>query len=139
MDRIIRFYGDVLGFKTGYRPPFSVPGCWLYLEENALIHVVQIDVPAKNDDPSVNHFAFFGSGLKNFLEHLRKLDVPYNVRVAPEIERHQVEVFDPDGNMFEVLFEGNEADQYGNGDFGVGNASATCLQLHCLHSTGRPC
>ena len=110
MDRIIRFYGDVLGFKTGYRPPFSVPGCWLYLEENALIHVVQIDSPPKNDDPAVNHFALTASGLERFLEHLRKLDVPYNVRVAPEIELRQVEIFDPDGNMFEVLFKGKEAE-----------------------------
>ena len=110
MDRITRFYGDVLGFKAGYRPPFSVPGCWMYLEENALIHVVQIDAPAKNDDPAVNHFALTGSGLGEFLEHLRGLDVPYNVRIAPEIDLRQVEVFDPDGNMFEVLFKGDEAD-----------------------------
>ena len=33
----------------------------------------------------------------------------YNIRIVPEIETHQVVVSDPDGNMFEVLFEGKEA------------------------------
>ena len=110
MDRLVRFYGDVLGFKPGYRPPFPVPGCWMYLGKNALIHLVEADKPVKNDDPAVNHFALTGSGLGEFLKHLRALDVPYNVRVAPEIELRQVEVFDPDGNMFEVLFQGDEAE-----------------------------
>ena len=63
MNRIIRFYGDVLGFKPGYRPPFSSTGCWMYLDNNPLIHLVQIDTPPKNDDPAVNHFALTGSGL----------------------------------------------------------------------------
>ena len=95
IDRTIQFYEDVLGFKPGYRPPFPVPGCWMYLGENALIHLVKTNAPLKNEDPAVNHFALTGSGLADYLEHLRKLDVPYNVRVAPEIELRQVEVFDP--------------------------------------------
>ena len=44
------------------------------------------------------------------LDQLRKLDIPYNVRVAPEIELRQVEVFYPEGNMFEVLVKGDEAE-----------------------------
>ena len=109
MNRLVRFYGNVLGFKPGYRPPFSVAGNWLYLGENALIHLVQTEAPVRNDDPAVNHFAFTGEGLVEFLAHLRELDVPYNVRVAPEIDLRQVEVFDPEGNMFEVLFQSAEA------------------------------
>lgn len=110
MDRLIRFYGDVIGFKPGYRPPFSINGTWLYLGENALIHLVETDKACRNDDPSVNHFAFSGKGLADFLEHLRTQDVPYNVLVAPEIDLRQVVMFDPDGNMFEVLFPGSEAE-----------------------------
>lgn len=109
MDRRIRFYGDVLGFKPGYRPPFPGAGTWLYLGESALIHLVRSDAPVRNEDPAVNHFTLAGEGLVDFLEHLRGLDVSYNVRVAPEMELHQVEVFDPDGNMYEVLFQGAEA------------------------------
>jgi len=109
MDRLIRFYGDVLGFKIGYRPPFSVQGSWLYLQGNPLIHLVKTDKPALNIDPAVNHFALTGKGLAEFLELLRSHNVTYNIRIVPEIETHQVVVSDPDGNMFEVLFEGKEA------------------------------
>lgn len=109
MDRLIRFYGDVIGFKPGYRPPFSINGTWLYLGENALIHLVETDEACRNDDPAVNHFAFTGQGLADFLEHLRSHNVAYNVLVAPEIDLRQVVMFDPDGNMFEVLFQGSEA------------------------------
>ncbi len=59
---------------------------------------------------SLNHFALTGSGLGAFLEHLQGLDVSYNVSIAPEIDLRQVEVLDPDGNMFEVLFKGVEAE-----------------------------
>ena len=58
----------------------------------------------------MNHFAFSGSGFAEFLGRLRGLDVAYNVRTAPEIDLRQVELFDPDGNMFEVLFPGTEAE-----------------------------
>ena len=110
MGRLIRFYRDVLGFRAGFRPSFPVEGAWLYLGDHALIHLVKSNLPVRNDDPAVNHFAFSGQGLAEFLAHLRSMDVPYNVRVAPEIELRQVELHDPDGNMFEVLFAGSEAE-----------------------------
>ena len=34
-----RFYGDVLGLKTGYRPSFKFGGIWLYDGDDPLIHV----------------------------------------------------------------------------------------------------
>ncbi len=71
MDRLIRFYGDVLGFKPGYRPPFSVAGSGLYLGEHALIHLVQTSAPVRNDDPAVNHFALTGDGLAGLLPRAR--------------------------------------------------------------------
>ena len=65
----------------------------------------------------MNHFALSGKGLADFLEHLRTQDVPYNVLVAPEIDLRQVVMFDPDGNMFEVLFPGSEAEGVNIGPF----------------------
>ena len=109
IDRLIRFYGDILGCKIGYRPPFSVQGSWLYLQENPLIHLVKTDKPVLNIEPAVNHFSIIGKGMAEFLELLRLHNVAYNIRIVPEIEIHQVVVSDPDGNMFEVLFEGKEA------------------------------
>ncbi|OYU41562.1 MAG: diguanylate cyclase, partial [Burkholderiales bacterium PBB4] len=41
LDRIRDFYVDVLGMKAGWRPPFPFPGYWLYLEEHAILHLVE--------------------------------------------------------------------------------------------------
>ena len=67
IDRLIRFYGDILGFKIGYRPPFSIQGSWLYLQENPLIHLVKTDKPVLNIEPAVNYFAIIGKGLDESL------------------------------------------------------------------------
>ena len=39
LPAIEKFYGDVLGLKTGYRPNFTFGGVWLYDGEDPIIHV----------------------------------------------------------------------------------------------------
>ena len=106
-SKLIEFYQRVLGFKLGPRPPFPVPGAWLYLGSEALIHLVETQEPIFRERSAIGHFAFVGNDLRGFLQHLRDNKVPYNVRIAPEIGLRQVEALDPDGNMFEILFSGD--------------------------------
>jgi len=110
MDRLTRFYSDVLGFQAGYRPSSSSTGAWLYLEDKPLIHLVETDQSFHTNGTAMNHFALNGSGLADFLSRLRSLGVKYRVGVAREIDMRQVVIHDPDGNMFEVLFAGSEAE-----------------------------
>jgi catechol 2,3-dioxygenase-like lactoylglutathione lyase family enzyme len=35
------FYCEVLGFEAGERPPLEFPGCWLYLDGVACVHVAE--------------------------------------------------------------------------------------------------
>ncbi len=106
--RLIDFYRQVLGLTVGDRPPFEVNGTWLYLNEIPIIHLVETAVPYRNEEPQVNHYALTGQGLAEFIDRLRQLDIPYNVFVAPQVNIRQVEMFDPDGNKFEVLFDSAE-------------------------------
>ena len=39
LPAIEKFYGDVLGLKTGYRPNFTFGGIWLYDGNDPIIHV----------------------------------------------------------------------------------------------------
>jgi len=110
MSRLTRFYADVLGFRAGYRPSSSSTGAWLYLEDKPLIHLVETGQPFHTKGTAMNHFALNGSGLGEFLTHLRSLGVQYRVGVPREIDLRQVVIHDPDGNMFEVLFAGSEAE-----------------------------
>ena len=63
------FYADVLGLRVGDRPPFPFPGLWLYLGDQAVVHVAQRDesrgrTTGTADAPtgSVDHIAFAGTG-----------------------------------------------------------------------------
>ncbi|MGB1008418.1 MAG: VOC family protein [Thiolinea sp.] len=110
MERLTRFYGDVLGFRPGYRPQSSNTGAWLYLGGNPLIHLVQTSEPFQNKGTAVDHFALNGSGLGDFLARLQSLGVSYRVGISHELDMRQVVAHDPDGNKFEVLFNGSEAE-----------------------------
>ena len=33
------FYAEILGLQVGERPPFSFPGYWLYLGDQAVVHL----------------------------------------------------------------------------------------------------
>jgi catechol 2,3-dioxygenase-like lactoylglutathione lyase family enzyme len=49
---IERFYGDVLGLKTGYRPDFKFGGIWLYDGDNPLIHVSALPAGLDREGPA---------------------------------------------------------------------------------------
>ena len=41
-DALKDFYVDVVGLSVGWRPPFDFPGYWLYLGEQAVLHLVGV-------------------------------------------------------------------------------------------------
>ena len=47
------FYENVMGMKTGDRPPLPFPGYWLYLGEHAVVHLVGID---ENNPEGLNEY-----------------------------------------------------------------------------------
>ena len=77
LDEMIAWYGDVLGMKTGPRPDFSFPGAWLYLGDNAVVHLVGEKVERRAEDPKLEHVAFRAKGLAAFQD---KRDPDYKGR-----------------------------------------------------------
>ena len=78
---IERFYGDVLGLKTGYRPDFKFAGIWLYDGDDPVIHVSarfpQGSIVKDQHNGSVDHIAFKASGAVEFRKHLKKLGIDF--------------------------------------------------------------
>lgn len=105
MDRMAKFYGEVLGFKVGWRPDFPSKGAWMYLGDKPLIHLVEIEQERRSIEPRVSHFAFTGTGILEFADNLKRLDIPFATRSVPNSELVQVVLLDPDGNVFEILFD----------------------------------
>lgn len=117
------FYCRVLGFHEGFRPDFTFPGAWLYLGDDAVIHLIGID----SADPSglanylgdrpqaelrggaaVDHLAFAATDLRGMRERLGAMGVQFRERMVPGLRLQQLFVEDPSGVMIELNFAADE-------------------------------
>lgn len=103
-----RFYAEALGLSDGKRPPFKFGGAWLYVGDQAAVHLVEMPAAPAGHEPRIEHFAFRASGLADFLARLRRYGAAYQISLVPGSGNRQVNVLDPDGNHIEVQFAGTE-------------------------------
>jgi catechol 2,3-dioxygenase-like lactoylglutathione lyase family enzyme len=109
LDRMVEWYGRVLGMHAGPRPPFSFPGAWLYCGDQATVHLVGVDhVPKAEGLLQLEHFAFTATGFKEFVARLEREKVRFEARKVPRTDGVQVNVWDPDGNHIHIDFAGPE-------------------------------
>ncbi|MDJ0826921.1 MAG: VOC family protein [Rhodobacter sp.] len=108
LNAMVAWYGEVLGLHPGPRPPFGFPGAWLYLGEQALVHLVGVDAPPAGRDPGLEHFAMRAKGLAEFLDRVDRLGVPVELAEVPGIGVLQVNIHDPDGNHIHIDFDATE-------------------------------
>lgn len=107
-----RFYGDILGFTVGERPKFAFPGIWLWSGGRPILHVIErASVP---DGPGVlDHMAFWGTGLADYVAKLRAKGIKYDLRRLPEggfgAGTWQLFFHDPNGARVEIDLAAGEA------------------------------
>jgi catechol-2,3-dioxygenase len=107
LDRLRDFYVEVVGLRVGDRPPFAFHGYWLYLGDQAVVHLVEdATAPAPGDAPTgtFDHVAFTCQDLPAFERHLRSRGVSYRRAVVPGRDQVQLFVKDPAGNGVEFNF-----------------------------------
>ena len=123
-----RFYCGLLGLTVGPRPPFPFPGLWLYQGDtsvwgNAAVHIIGIDPSdpeglkrylgdrdeaSLHGTGSVDHLAFFATGLAAMLAKLRAQGVPVRERTVPLLGLHQLFLDDPNGVVIELNYPADE-------------------------------
>ena len=108
VDACRRFYVDALGFEEGYRPPFNLPGVWLYLDGAPVIHVVEVTEPLPRHSGNIDHIAFCAHDFDRFTAMLDAKGIAYEDRAVPGIEVHQLFCFDPHGIKIEFNFKGRD-------------------------------
>jgi catechol 2,3-dioxygenase-like lactoylglutathione lyase family enzyme len=108
VDRMVEWYDRVLGMRAGDRPPFSFPGAWLYCGGEPTVHLVGVDKQPQTTGLQLEHFAFSASGLKDFMERLKRENVRCDARKVPRSDGVQINVWDPDGNHIHIDFSGAE-------------------------------
>ena len=45
LEAMVAWYGDILDMHPGDRPNFPFSGAWLYLGDQALVHLIGLDTP----------------------------------------------------------------------------------------------
>lgn len=110
LDEMVKWYGDVLGMGTGWRPDFPFGGAWLYLGDRPVVHLVEVETAAKGIDPRIEHFAFRADGMAEFIENLDRRNIDYSTDAVPGAPIVQVNLFDIAGNHIHVDFSKEEAD-----------------------------
>ncbi len=112
LDQLRDFYVTVVGLKVGPRPTFNFDGYWLYLDDLAVLHLVEAaDAPGSGHTRhgTFDHVAFSCSGLVDFEAHLGRTGVTYRRTPIPGTDIVQLFVKDPAGNGVELNFTGSDA------------------------------
>lgn len=87
LDATVHFFTDVLGFTSGPRPNFQVPGCWLYSDGFPVIHLTQatIALPAGKTSPRIDHVALRVANMAEWTDLLGRLNAH---RIDYQLDAH---------------------------------------------------
>ena len=104
LEATTRFYTEIIGLTNGYRPPFGVPGAWLYCGDRAVVHLLPLASAQDGSTGRLDHIAFWASDLPKTVENLRRHDCKFQIRTIASAGIHQLFVRDPDGIQVEMSF-----------------------------------
>ncbi len=109
LDATRDVYIRVLGFIEGPRPPFPVPGFWLYAGDQPVLHVVGVTQMPEPRRGVLDHMAFHTQDLQTMWAHLEQHGVYFQVIRALGAQRTwQLFMQDPNGVEVELDFDASE-------------------------------
>ena len=108
LERSKQFYIQILGLKEGYRPPFTFPGAWLYVENQAVLHIMAGKPMPVVASGVIDHMAFTASNLQEMVNMLKRHNIPYDLHRLMGLETWQLFCHDPDGAKVELDFPADE-------------------------------
>lgn len=108
LKEMVDWYDRILGLKTGARPDFVFPGAWVYVGNQAAIHLVGTDKDFAAIEPRIEHFAFSATGLRELVEKLTANGVAHSIDEVPGMPLVQVNLADHDGNHIHIDFAVSE-------------------------------
>jgi catechol 2,3-dioxygenase-like lactoylglutathione lyase family enzyme len=106
LGKSVAFYEGLLGLRRGARPPFGVPGHWLYAGDTPIVHLVEGRVA--NAAGSIDHVAFEAVDRVSFANRLFEAGVQFELRAVPDGSALQMFLVDPDGARIEFVFRSAE-------------------------------
>lgn len=108
VDRTVHFYVDLIGLKPGWRPDLGFPGAWLYVGEQAVLHIIGGRTLSTQRAGVIDHMAFSARGLATVKSRFDEAKVPYELRRQRDSNTWQLFCHDPNGAKVELDFEATE-------------------------------
>jgi catechol 2,3-dioxygenase-like lactoylglutathione lyase family enzyme len=112
LEKTRHFYCDVLGLRTGPRPPFDFEGLWIYVGDVAVVHVAtqtsyevsgRVEAAGRrHGSGSVDHIAFAADNYDELVSSFDRHGVKYRATRVPASDLRQLFVLDPDGIQIEI-------------------------------------
>ncbi len=103
------FYIGLLGLSDGPRPPFDFPGAWLYVGDQAVLHIIAGRTLPDPPAGVLDHMAFSASDLAGTVARLKANNIDYVLRRQAGSGPWQLFCHDPNGAKVELDFSANEA------------------------------
>ena len=108
IERLRRFYIDVIGLSEGHRPVFrsGSSGYWLYAGDRAVMHLSIARSGGDGVQPAgvFNHFAFDCDDLEAARARLDVAGIEYETDIVDELHQTQLFLADPAGIGVELTF-----------------------------------
>jgi len=101
----LKFYVDILGLKEGWRPPLKFPGSWLYVGDQAVLHIIGGATLPAGRAGVIDHMAFSARDLPAVTERLAAHDIRYDLRRQAGSGQWQLFCHDPNGARVELDFD----------------------------------
>lgn len=108
LEETRRFFIEILGLTEGYRPPFGIPGHWLYVGRRDVVHLIGLDKPVDTPKGALDHFAFQIADYDTMKARLDARGIRYSELAAPDGSRKQFFLRDPNGVSIELSYHARE-------------------------------
>jgi catechol 2,3-dioxygenase-like lactoylglutathione lyase family enzyme len=111
LDETRAFFRDALGLTDGWRPNFPFGGAWLYADEVAVVHLVDLgDQPKRpSSEAALDHFALRIDDYDAAIARLDASGVKYRAIDIPDTPIRQVSLRDPNGVNIELNYRAQSA------------------------------
>jgi catechol 2,3-dioxygenase-like lactoylglutathione lyase family enzyme len=117
------WYERVLGMRRGYTPDFKFPVQWLYIGDKDVLHVTEGGAKTSDNRKHylgqqsealagtgvIDHVAFRCTGLKDMMDRLHSLKMPFTQRMVSDQGLYQLFLMDPNDIKIELNFANAEA------------------------------
>jgi catechol 2,3-dioxygenase-like lactoylglutathione lyase family enzyme len=105
----LTFYA-LFGLSEGPRPAFGMPGAWLYMEEQPILHLIEVVKMPEPRRGALDHMAYRAQGLLTTTQLLDGHKIPHRIiRTPAPFRMWQLFFEDPNGVDVELDFDALEA------------------------------